>query len=211
MGIDVNAVYAIKNRAKIEKQIFDKIDTNDDGIIATDEFDASDKKGNGKIEGPELGIDPKIEQFYYVEHNQAQGTFEINLDLREAELEKANLEGANLKGAILTGANLDRANLKKANLEGAFLNTATLPAKLTPDFRTQIMEQNTEIVDFHKIHVYRICQTTLHNAYLEGANLKGADLRGASLWEANLEGADFSGADLEGTNLKGIKGIPIRF
>ena len=115
-------------------------------------------------------------------HNWRKETsFQVPIDLSEAdlsgeylvdvELNKADLHGANLQGADLDQAILRTANLHAANLRDTILRGADL------------------------------IQADLSDADLSGANIQGAHLSGANLRGANLKGADLYEADLRGANL----------
>jgi uncharacterized protein YjbI with pentapeptide repeats len=97
------------------------------------------------------------------------GTYEMNIDLSEADLSCVNFTNANLSGANLNGANLSNANLQGADLEGANLKGTNLTG------------------------------ANLSEADLSEADLYMANLSNADLTDANLENALVDEADLSNT------------
>ncbi|MBD2033876.1 pentapeptide repeat-containing protein [Leptolyngbya sp. FACHB-321] len=111
-----------------------------------------------------------------------------NANLPSANLPSANLVGANLRGANLSNAHLYSANLRSANLEGANLEGAKL-------VDADLSDANLEGA--------KLVSAFLRGADLEGANLPSANLEGANLEDAKLRGANLVGANLVGAKLRG--------
>jgi uncharacterized protein YjbI with pentapeptide repeats len=122
-------------------------------------------------------------------------------DLSDVDLSDADLSYANLIDALLSSANLRKAHLyavtfNKGYLNGAHLNGASLrSANLT---HANFYAADLSDADLTEAH---LSDTYFKGAHLTRANLTRADLEGANLSEAYLFKANLSGADFSSANL----------
>jgi len=118
-------------------------------------------------------------------------------DLRGANLQDANLEGAELSAANLEGANLDGAHCKRAGFGHANLAGASL-------FRADLSEATLTQADLRgaNLHCVNLHHGRLREADLSGADLSEADLRHADMSLSIIRKTNFSNADLRHARLR---------
>ena len=121
----------------------------------------------------------------------------FNADLRGANLQDANLEGAELSAADLEGAVLDGAHCRRAGFGRSNLNNASM-------FRTDLEEATLTQATLigANLHCVNLSHSRLREADLSRADLSEADLRHADLSLSTTAKTNFSNADLRHARLR---------